>query len=346
MNTKTLTRALGVLAVGALTTGLAACSSGPTASADESGLTTVRINQAFQSLLYLPLYVAEEEGYFEEQGIDMEMSTGGGGTQSWSAVLGGSADFSIQDPVFVPKSRENGGEGIAVAGVQDAPTVFIIGKDSTSLQDDLSFLEGKRVVTSPEPDTTWAFMTKLIEQHDLKDVEIVNVAIGNELAAVESGQADYALAVDPQVSQAVIDMGLTSVYSFSADPDWYPFAFSSLTTTQRYIDENPEAAQGVVTAFEQASRFIYSDYEGTVDVAMEYFPDLSREVVAQAVKNAIDAKGYPEHALITEDAWDHNMEIAASVGNIREYPSDATSYESTVNTELAEKAQEWVDSQE
>lgn len=347
MRTTKFTRALAILAAGALTASLASCASSTSeAATSEDGLTTVRINQAFQSLLYLPLYVAEEAGFFEEQGIEMEMSTGGGGTQSWSAVLGGSADFSIQDPVFVPKSLENGGEGVVVAGIQDAPTVFIIGKDAALLQDDLTLLEGKRVVTSPEPDTTWAFMTKLIEQYDLKDVEIVNVAIGNELAAVESGQADYALAVDPQVSQAVIDMGLHSVYSFSADPDWYPFAFSSLTTTQEFIDANPEAAQGVVTAFEQASRFIYSDYEGTVDIAMEYFPELSRDVVAQAVKNAIDAKGYPEHALITETAWDNNMQIALSVGNLKAYPSEHTSYEATVNTELAEKAKEWVDSQE
>jgi NitT/TauT family transport system substrate-binding protein len=346
MRRSPLARALTAATAAAALLGLSACSAA-TASSDggPDGTTTVRINQAFQSLLYLPLYVAQEQGYFKEQGVDMEMSTGGGGTQSWAAVVGGSADFSIQDPVFVPKSHENGGEGVVVAAIQDAPTVFVIGKDGTPLQDDLSFLEGKKVVTSPEPDTTWAFMTYLIEQNDLQDVDIVNVAIGNELAAVESGQADYALAVDPQVSQAVIDMGLHSVYSFSANADWYPFAFSSLTTTQRYLDENPEAAQGVVTALEQASRYIYSDFDGTVDIAMKYFPDLSREVVAQSVRNEIDAKGYPQNVLVTQEAWDHNLEIAKFAGNIADYPSDATSYEANVNAELAETAQQWVDSQ-
>jgi NitT/TauT family transport system substrate-binding protein len=335
--------ALSTLA-GAAALSLAACSS--TASAvSEDGTSTVRINQAFQSLLYLPLYVAQENGYFADENVAVDISTGGGGTQSWAAVLGGSADFSIQDPVFVPKSHEAGGEGVVVAAIQDAPTLFMIGADETDVQNDLSFLEGKSVVVSPEPDTTWAFMTYLIEQNDLKDVDLVNVAIGNELAAVASGQADYALAVDPQVSQATIDMGLHSVYSFSADPDWYPFAFSSLTSTQDYIDENPEAAQGVVTALERASRFIYSDFEATVDVAMEYFPDLSREVVAQAVQNEIDAKGYPESVLVTEDAWDHNMEIAEFTGNVTEYPSDDTSYETNVNTELATEAKNVVDAE-
>ncbi len=53
--------------------------------------------------------------------MSVDIATGGGGTQSWTAVLGGSADFSIQDPVFVPKSHENGGPGVVVAAIQNAP---------------------------------------------------------------------------------------------------------------------------------------------------------------------------------------------------------------------------------
>jgi len=335
-------RPLGALALAAAASlALSACAgasqAAPAATSSE-GLTTVRINQAFQSLLYLPLYVAEDQGFFEEEGIDVEISTGGGGTQSWSAVLGGSAEFSIQDPVFVPKTHESGGEGVVVAGIQDAPTVFIIGADDADVQSDLSVLEGKKVVVSPEPDTTWAFMTHLIEENDLQDVELVNVAIGNELAAVSSGQADYALAVEPQITQGEVENGLHVVYSFSADPSWYPFAFSSLTGLPSWIEANPEAAQGVVTAFQKASDAIYADPEAAIATAQAYFPDLDPEIVATAVEREIDALGYPKDVLVSQDAWDRNLEIAAMTGNVAEYPSEATSYENNVDTELAEQA--------
>lgn len=344
----TVRRPLGALALAAAAAlALSACSSASQAApaaVSEDGMTTVRINQAFQSLLYLPLYVAEDQGFFEEEGIDIEISTGGGGTQSWSAVLGGSAEFSIQDPVFVPKTHESGGEGVVVAGIQNAPTVFIIGADDADVQSDLSVLEGKRVVVSPEPDTTWAFMTHLIEENDLQDVQLVNVAIGNELAAVAGGQADYALAVEPQISDGEAQ-GLHVVYSFSADPDWYPFAFSSLTGLPSWIEANPEAAQGVVTAFQKASRAIYADPDAAVATAERYFPDLDPEIVRVAVEREIEALGYPEDVLVTEDSWDRNLEIAAMTGNVAEYPSDATSYENNVNTELAEAAKAEVDGQ-
>ncbi|WP_349295461.1 ABC transporter substrate-binding protein (plasmid) [Thioclava sp. 'Guangxiensis'] len=312
-------------------------------AASAQDLEDVTINQAFQSLLYLPLYVAQEQGYFADEGVKVTIETGGGGAQSWAAVIGGSAQFSIQDPVFVPKSREMGADGVVVAGVQNAPTVFIFGSDPTSLQDNLSALSGKRVITSPEPDTTWAFMSYLMEQEKLTDVDIVNVSIGNEIPAVMAGRADYALAVDPQVAQAELDNGLHSVYSFSANQDWYPYAFSSLTTTQAYLDDHPEAAQGVVTAFEKASRFIYSDFDRTVEIAQKYFPNLSKEVVTKSVQREIDAKGYPEHVLVSEKAWENNMKISVYAGTLKEYPSDATSYEANVNTALATAAAEAAD---
>lgn len=303
----------------------------------------VTINQAFQSLLYLPLYVAQEQGFFAEHGVDVTIETGGGGPQSWAAVIGGSAQFSIQDPVFVPKSREMGGDGVVVAGVQNAPTIFIFGKDETSLQGNLAYLAGKKVITSPEPDTSWAFMSYLIEQEGLEDVQIVNVSIGNEIPAIMAGAADYALAVDPQVAQAELDNGMHAVYSFSGNQDWYPYAFSSLTTTQAYIDENPEAAQGVVTAFEQASRFIYSDFERTVEIAQKYFPQLSEEVVRTSVQREIDAKGYPENVLVSEKAWENNMNISVFTKTLQAYPSEATAYDVNVNTELATRAKEYAD---
>lgn len=306
-----------------------------------NGTATVRISQAFQSLLYLPLYVAKEKGFFEEEGVTVDISTGGGGTQSWTAVLGGSADFSIQDPVFVPKSHENGGPGVVVAAIQNAPSVFVIGREGgNAALDDPSVFENKRVVVSPEPDTSWAYMQYLIDQRGLQNVTLVNVALGSELAAVAGGQADLALSFEPTVSQAVVDQGLKVVYSFPANKDWYPFAFSSLTSTDRYLQENPDAAQGVVTAIAKASRFIYADPAATVDIAAGYFPDLSREVVEAAVQREIDAKGYAEDVTVTEEAWDNNMKISLFTKNIAEYPSEATSYANNVNTELATRARE------
>ncbi|MCP1428200.1 NitT/TauT family transport system substrate-binding protein [Microbacterium foliorum] len=329
--------ALAVSAIAVTATALAGCATSAPESSDEP--TTVVINQAVQTINYLPLYVAQEMGYFEDEGLDVKIDTGGSGTASFAAVLGGSAGFSIQDPVFVPKSHEQGGEGVVVAGILDRPVVFMVGKDSHDIQDDPTYLNGKKVIVSPAPDTTYALMDRMIKDYDLKDVELISVSLGNELAAVESGQADYALLNEPGVSQGIAGQGLHLVYSWAdAGDDWNPFAYSSLTSTQTYIEQNPETAQKVVNAFQRAYGYIYDDPDGAAAVAEKVFTDLDPAVVQDAVKRVIAANGFAKTALVDEIAWDHNLTVAASVDNVKAYPSDATTYENNVNTELAAEA--------
>ncbi len=330
------TRRLFGAALAAVTAlSLASCSS---QSRDDEG-SQVRINQAFQSLLYLPLYVAIDKGFFEEQGVDVALTTGGGGQNSWSSVLGGTDDFSIHDPVFGPISHENDGPGLAVASIQNAPAVWVVGNEDVSLQNDVRGFEGSTVVTMPEPDSTWAFFNYLMRENSLDPnaVTITEASVGNELGPFLSGRADYALATEPQVSQ-VEAQGKHAVFSFSDIEGWYPFAFSSLMTTERYVAENPEATQAVVNAFQQASTFIYTNTDEAIAVAQNYFPDLEGEVVATAVRRELDARAYPESVEITEQAWENNMRIAEFVGSIKEYPSEATSFETNVDNTFAEKA--------
>ena len=130
------------------------------------------------------------------------------------------------------------------------------------------------------------------------------------------------------------------MYSWPAAGDeWNPFAFSSLTSTQRYVKENPEATQAVVNAFQRAYNFIYSDEEGAIEVAQKYFPKLDESTVASAVKREIEANGYPHGATVTEEAWDHNLQLAADIDNVEAYPADATSYETNVDTTFSDKAE-------
>ena len=305
----------------------------------------VVINQAFQSLLYLPLYVAQEKGYFKEQGVEVKITTGGGGAQSWAAVIGGSANFSIQDPVFVPKTIENGGDGLVVAAVQNGPSVFVLSKDPTMLNSNLAHLQGKKVIVTPQPDTTWAYMSYLIRQQKLKDVKLVSVGVGNELPALQANAADYALTFEPLVSQGVAQQGFHVVYAFPDDPSWSPFAFSGLTTTRKYVESHPQAAQGVVTAFEKASRYIYSNFNDSVKVAQKYFPNLPEQVVRDAVKREVDVKGYPQNALVSKKSWDNAMNVALFAKNIKAYPSDSTNYERNIDTTLATKARAVIDAE-
>src|SRR3546814_17392694 len=94
-------KAAGILAV---TAALA------TASAPSMAQTKVTISQAFQSMLYLPFYVAIDKGFFKKEGIDVDKDTAGSPTAALSAVLSGSAQFSLHGPEWTAIAAPQGAD--------------------------------------------------------------------------------------------------------------------------------------------------------------------------------------------------------------------------------------------
>ena len=64
-------------------------------TASKEGLTKVTLNEVAHSIFYAPMYVAIENGYFEEEGIDLELITGFGADKTMTAVLSGEADIGF-----------------------------------------------------------------------------------------------------------------------------------------------------------------------------------------------------------------------------------------------------------
>jgi NitT/TauT family transport system substrate-binding protein len=85
--------------------------------ASAAALKEVRFSEAVHNLGYINLYVGMHAKIFEKNGLDMKVSAAGGDTQTFAAVLGGSADFAIGDATMAQISRENGGPGVVVGTV-------------------------------------------------------------------------------------------------------------------------------------------------------------------------------------------------------------------------------------
>src|ERR1700692_1532657 len=108
----------------ALTTALAfsAASVATTALAADK---KIPISQAFQSMLYLPLYVAIDGGFFTKEGLDVDKQTAGSPSAALSAVLSGSADFSLHGPEWTAVAAEKGAEVDVIANVVNGAAVWI-----------------------------------------------------------------------------------------------------------------------------------------------------------------------------------------------------------------------------
>jgi NitT/TauT family transport system substrate-binding protein len=224
-----------------------------TRQASAAQLKTVRFSEAVHNLGYINLYVGMHSGIFEKNGLDMKVSAAGGDTQTFAAVLGGSADFAIWDATMVQMSRENGGPGVVVGTVVQRAHYFGVSKTLKPMKDPKEF-KGLKITTSPEPNTNFSVAKRLIENAGLKlgtDATIIPVNPGTEIAAMLAGQADMAIAYQPSVAAAEAQ-GAKIVFDFSNYMG--PFCNTGIMVLPATIQKDPEMVQAMVTSFEEASR--------------------------------------------------------------------------------------------
>lgn len=268
-------------------------------------------------LIYLPVYLAEEKGFFDSVGIEINIKFSGNDDQVFATVLKGEAQFGVGDPVFTAISRERGAKGKVVASIVDGVAIWGVTK-----RKDIKYIEkpedlaGLRVGTFPEPSTNYTLMKQTILKggDKLKNTRIVQAPIGSQIALIEKGLADIAMELEPAASIAE-SKGYRVVYS---SPRFYgPFSFTGLTTTEEYINSKHDVVQRVVRALEMAVRFAHTNQSGTIEIARKIFPSLDSIVIANAVRRMLDDKTIPEHVFISDEAWQKALQVRVDVGDLK-----------------------------
>lgn len=322
---------------------LASCGSGATPAATSAdGTTTVNLAEAVHNLGYIDLYVALHEGYFEQQGITVNLAAAGGDSQAFAAVLGGSAQFALGDATLAEISREKGGDGIVIAELVSRAHYFAVSKDISTPFTDASQFAGLTFVTSPPPNTNHSVLTNTIQQAGLDpttDVKITTVSPGTEIGPVLAGQADVAVAYEPNVDMAVIQDGAHVLYSW-ADAIG-PFTNTGLQALESYVRANPEVAQKVVNALEMGAQHVYENPDDAKAVARQEFPNIPPEVVDAAIQRQIDNHIPANTTVVSPQGWDTLMTLGRQLGNC----SCDVPFEEIVDNSFAEQAASTVQGQ-
>lgn len=296
-------------------------------------LKVVHFSEAVHNLGYINLYVGMHAGIFEKNGLDMKVTAAGGDTQTFAAVLGGSADFAIGDATMAQISRENGGPGVVVGTVVQRAHYFGVSKTLDTITDPKQF-KGLKIVTSPEPNTNYSVAKRLLEKAGLKvgvDATIVPVSPGTEIAAMLAGQADIAIAYQPSVAAAQAQ-GAKVVFDFSSYIG--PFCNTGIMVLPSTIKKDPAMVQALVTSFEEASRKTYADPAYSKQVARMEFPDLPGEVVDAAIDAELKFKIPAESVITKPDQWKNLMDMQIYLGNAK----GSIPFDQIIDNSFAEKA--------
>lgn len=267
-------------------------------------------------LIYLPLYVAMEEGYFRDEGLDVQLIFTGNDDQTFAAVVGGSAQFGVGDPAFAAISTEKGLDAKVIATVVGGVAIWgVTNNEAVKSISQAADLAGLRVGTFPAPSTNFTLMRALIDSEPkLKDTKIVEAGIGAQIALLEGKSADIAMVLEPAASIAE-SQGYRVVYS---SPKFHgPFLFTGVTTTTEYLKSNSDTAIRFVRALQRAVVTSHTSPDVAVRVGVKLFPSVDAKVVERAVRRMIDEQTLPKHARVDETAWRALMDVRVKAGDIK-----------------------------
>ncbi|TAI65218.1 ABC transporter substrate-binding protein [Bradyrhizobium sp. Leo170] len=278
------------------------------------------ISQAFQSLLYLPLYVGMNEGFFEKQGLDLNKESAGSGSVALSAVISKSAQFSLHGPEWTAIAASKGAPVNTIANVVNGAAVWIAATPDFKF-DSVKDLKGQKIVTGLMPTTSTSLFIKLLKENGMdasKDVEMIQVPLGTEPGPFVAGRAKVAVMYEPGLDQ-VVAKGMKVVVGF---PKLYgAYAFSTITARN---DVDPDLAQRLTNGLEMAVRFMHKNEARTVAIAQKEFPNLEPAVVEAAVKRMLADNVYPTSVDITPDALKLALETQIALGNLAAQPDYKT----------------------
>ncbi len=295
--------------------------------------TRVVINEAARTLLYIPLYHALEKGYFKDEGLNVEIVTGGTATNSFAAMLSGEAQFSQADPMYVPISRQSGAKTKVVAQVVGRIAIWGVTMDpKIQTMEDPKVLRGKRISTHQRPMTAYVYTVQLIKDVGLepdKDVAIIQGMPGTELVPLLQKQADFAMTIEPQVSKAVQQGGRVV---FSYPEKLGDRIFTGLMTTEDFIARQKPVVRGVVKAYQRALNDIHANPSSAVASAKRSFPQLEEKIIDMALRRMISDQVIPKSVAIPEESWQKAIRARVAIGDLKE---PVPSFRDSVDEEFA-----------
>jgi NitT/TauT family transport system substrate-binding protein len=298
-----------------------------------AAITEVNFVEAVHNLGYIDLYVGQAAGYFEKEGIHLNLSAAGGDSQAFAAVLGRSAMFGIGDPSMAVISAEAGGPGKVVGSVVQRAQYFLVSKTIDQITDPKQF-KGLTLATSPDPNTNYSVTKRLLNQNGLvigQDVKILQVNPGAEIVAMLTGQADVAIASQPQVAEAQAQ-GAKIVFDFANAIG--PFCNTGIMVLPETISHSPNVIQALCNGFQQAMRRVYADSAYAKAVARKEFPELPGEVINRAIDAELQYRIPSQSVVVDRTQWENLLQMQIYLKNIK----GTTTFAQIVDNSFADKA--------
>ena len=289
-------------------------------SREKDSLKKVRLNEVTRSVFYAPMYVAINEGYFEEEGIELDISTGQGADKTMQQVLSGSVDIGfsgLEQVIYIyNQGREDYPKAFAQLTQKDGS--FLISREN---EKDFSYesLKGKTIVGGRPGGVPEMSLEYVLKKHGLTpgiDVNIItNIAFNATAGAFTGGTGDYVALFEPTGSMLEKEKKGYIVSSIGKEAG--DISYTTFYANQSYIEKNAEIIESFTRAIYKGQKFVEeSSDEKVAKAIIDFFPGSDLDVLTNVVKNYRSVEAFSKTPAVSKEHVDHLMDI------IQDYDSD------------------------
>ncbi|MCM3575809.1 ABC transporter substrate-binding protein [Mesobacillus subterraneus] len=309
----------------------------PLAACGQDKVQTVKVAEVTRSIFYAPQYVALEKGFFEEEGLKVELTTTWGGDKTMTAVLSNAADIGLvgsETSIYVYAQGSND-PVINFAQLTQTDGTFLVSREKI---DDFSWdqLKGSTYLgqrTGGMPQMVGEFVLKKHGIDPKADLEMIqNIDYANIPNAFASGTGDFVQLFEPQASMFELEGIGHIVASFGTESGHVPY--TTFMAKQSYMKKNPETIERFTRAVHKAQKWVEShSAKETAEVIQPFFKDTDLSMIETVVDRYKSQGSFATDPILDEEEWKNLQDIMDEAGELPE----EVSHDTLVNTEVAEK---------
>ena len=302
-------------------------------------MTKIVLNEVAHSIFYAPMYVAIENGYFAEEGIDLELVTGFGADKTMTAVLSGEADIGFMGSETTVYTYAGGTDDYVVnfAQLTQRAGNFLVSREPI---EDFSWdmLKGQDVLGGRAGGMPQMVFEYILHMNNIDPSEVnidQSIDFGSTAAAFSGGDADFTVEFEPHATSLEEKGDGYIVASLGEDSGYVPY--TAFSAKKSYIEANPRIIQSFTNALQKGMDYVQSHSpEEIADMIAPQFAETDKDTLTTIVKRYYDQDTWKEDLIFEESSFDLLINILLQ----SEVLEEPVPYEALVNTTYAQIAAE------
>ncbi len=307
-------------------------------SEDKSSLKTIHVSEVTRSVFYAPQYVAINNGYFEEKGLKIELSTGQGADAVMTSVLANQVEIGFAGPeasIYVyNEGKEDYTEVFAQLTKKDGSLLV-----SRTEEENFNWenLRGKTVIPGRKGGVPYMTLEYVLKKHGINpETDVVlddSIKFDLMAGAFAAGNADYVTLFEPTASLTEQEGKGYVVASVGEEAGEIPY--TAYFAKKSYIEANEDIIQNFTDAIYKGQIWVKEhSAEEIATVIQDFFPDTSIEMLTEAIQTYKDIDAWNETPILKEESFDRLQEVMTLAGELE----NAAPYDKVVNNTYALKS--------